>query len=250
MYNDLADLREFYSSPLGQRAQRSITAALERLLPKLDQHVVLGLGYALPVLERMKGGSARLIAAMPPGQGATQWTATAGNAVVLAHEDELPLPDDSVDLVVLVHALECAAHTHALMRELWRVLEPQGRLLLVVPNRRGLWAGTDATPFGTGTPYSRSQVRALLRRHLFLPERTTTALFLPPVRRRTMLGFAGLLERLGLALCPAWGGVVCVEAVKQMHALPPPASEKILRRWLAPLTAPVEDGPPPAAAPA
>lgn len=239
MYNDLGDLREFYSSPLGRQAERLIVRALERLLPQLDQQTVLGLGYSLPVLERMKGGQARLLAVMPPQQGATVWSAGNGNAVALAHEDDLPLADDSVDLVVLVHALECAAHTPALMRELWRVLEPQGRLLVVVPNRRGLWAGTDATPFGTGTPYSRSQVRKLLRRHLFLPERVTTALFLPPLRRRMWLGLADILEWLGLLVCPAWGGVVCVEALKQMHALPPPAPEKILRRWLAPLTEPI-----------
>jgi hypothetical protein len=49
----------------------------------------------------------------------------------------------------------------ALLREVWRVLAPNGRLLAVVPNRRGLWARIDTTPFGHGRPFSRGQVTHL-----------------------------------------------------------------------------------------
>ena len=55
-------------------------------------------------------------------------------------EYDLPLPDLSVDRIVLVHALEMSDDAPSLVREIWRVLAPGGRLLLVIPNRRGLWA--------------------------------------------------------------------------------------------------------------
>ena len=42
--------------------------------------------------------------------------------------------------------LEWSEKPRDLLRELWRVLAPNGRLLLVVPNRRGLWARVDTTP--------------------------------------------------------------------------------------------------------
>src|SRR5947207_8712583 len=52
----------------------------------------------------------------------------------------LPLGDAAVDRVLLVHALEMSRDAEALLREAWRVLAPGGRLLAVIPNRRGIWA--------------------------------------------------------------------------------------------------------------
>jgi alpha-ketoglutarate-dependent 2,4-dichlorophenoxyacetate dioxygenase len=46
---------------------------------------------------------------------------------------------------------------------------PEGRLLLIVPNRRGIWARLDSTPFGHGRPYSRGQLERLLGDALFTP---------------------------------------------------------------------------------
>ena len=67
-----------------------------------------------------------------------------------------------------------------------RLLEraPGGRALFIVPNRGGLWARRDATPFGFGRPYTLSQLEAQLRAHDFLPERDVAALFQPPTSKR------------------------------------------------------------------
>src|ERR1700737_3982393 len=56
-----------------------------------------------------------------------------------------------------------------LLREVWRVLAPSGRLIAVIPNRRGVWTRTDNTPFGHGRPYSRAQINELLRQTWFTP---------------------------------------------------------------------------------
>ena len=81
----------------------------------------------------------------------------------LTDEFALPLADAAVDRVLLVHALEMSHEADALLREVWRVLASGGRLLAVVPNRRGLWARMDTTPFGHGRPCSRSQIVQVLR---------------------------------------------------------------------------------------
>ena len=58
---------------------------------------------------------------------------------------------------------------------------PSGRLIAVIPNRRGVWTRTDNTPFGHGRPYSRAQITQLLRQTWFTPAAWGEALFLPPV---------------------------------------------------------------------
>jgi hypothetical protein len=97
-------------------------------------------------------------------------------------------------------------------------LAPEGRILIVVPNRRGVWARLDTTPFGTGRPYSRSQLEALLVQSLFTPIEWDSALHLPPFDRRILLRSAAAWERFGSRAWPAFAGVLIVEARKETMA--------------------------------
>lgn len=93
-----------------------------------------------------------------------------------------------------------------MLREAWRVLAGGGRLIIVVPNRRGLWARRDMTPFGYGHPYSAGQLSRLLRDCLFTPAQTTHALFVPPFRWRVLHRSALAWERAGERWFPRFAG--------------------------------------------
>jgi hypothetical protein len=108
-----------------------------------------------------------------------------------------------------------------MLREVWRVLAPSGRLLVVAPNRRGIWARLDRTPFGSGSPYSPGQLTRLLRDNLFTPTHVSQALFVPPSNGRMMLRAASAFESFGTRWFPSFAGVVLVEASKQLYAVPP-----------------------------
>ena len=104
-----------------------------------------------------------------------------------------------------MHGLETAENARRLLREVWRVLKDDGRLLVVAPNRRGMWAYVESTPFGHGQPYSPGQIGRLLAASLFRVERRDTALYMPPTSLRLVLRSAQLLERSGPAhACRAW----------------------------------------------
>lgn len=105
------------------------------------------------------------------------WPAGELSSTALVFDEELPLPDSSIDRVLMVHALEFAENPRETLKELWRVLAPGGRLVIVVPNRRGVWARMEHTPFGSGRPYSRGQLTALLRETNFTPGASAEALF-------------------------------------------------------------------------
>ena len=97
-------------------------------------------------------------------------------------------------------AQPAASHTAALLREVWRVLAPGGRMIAVIPNRRGMWVRTDTTPFGHGRPYSRAQITQLLRHTWFTPASWGEALFMPPVAKGWFLRSAMAWKRAGEAL--------------------------------------------------
>jgi len=165
------------------------------------------------------------------------WPKEGNGLSVLVDEAELPLPDECVDRLLVVHLLEWSERTRALLRELWRVLAPNGRLLIIVPNRRGLWARVDSTPFGYGRPFSRSQITKLLKNAMFSPEDWQYALYMPPFSWRVLLKWPVFWERLGVVLWPAFSGVILVEATKQIYAAVPVKESRKLRRRVVPVPA-------------
>jgi len=120
---------------------------------------------------------------------------------------------------------------------LWRVLKPNGRLLMIVPNRRGLWARVDTTPFGYGSPFSRTQLNKLLKESSFSPENWDYALYMPPFNWRILLRWPVFWERLGLVLWPTFSGVILVEATKQVYAAVPLRELRKVRRRIVPIPA-------------
>ncbi|MBI1209075.1 MAG: methyltransferase domain-containing protein [Azospirillum sp.] len=218
MHTDIVDLREFYQSSIGQVARRMIRRRIRQVWPSGKGMTMAGIGYATPYLRPYLNEAERVLALMPAPQGVTAWPREGPGLTALVEETELPLADLSIDRVLLVHGLEGSEQLRALLREIWRVLSGGGRLLAVVPNRRGLWARADRTPLGHGYPYSASQLKRLLRDALFVPERTDYALFIPPVKSRFSLAWAPAWEEVGERWFKAIAGVTMVEASKQVYA--------------------------------
>jgi SAM-dependent methyltransferase len=228
--HDVVELRDFYGRPLGGIVRRMLTQRIRARWRSAQGCQLVGLGFAVPYIGMFRGEAARIAAVMPANQGALVWPASGPTLTVMTDEAMLPLPDASVDLLLCVHCLEVAESAGPLLREMWRVLAPEGRLLIIVPNRRGVWARFDTTPFGHGRPYSRGQLERLLSEALFTPVEWSSALHMPPVDRQWLLRWATAFERMGARLWPAFAGVVMVEARKElMGAIPKgkPAKRRI-----------------------
>jgi SAM-dependent methyltransferase len=236
---DVVDLRNFYSQQLGVVARRFIGRGIRKRWANTSGQRVLGIGYAPPYLGLFREEAERCLAFMPGAQGVVKWPSARAGLTALVDEYEMPLPDAAVDRVLLVHALEMSQDSGALLREAWRVLASGGRLLAVVPNRRGVWARMDITPFGHGRPYSRSQITALLRETWFTPTGWGEALYVPPVPRNWFLRTAVAWERTGATLSAPFAGVHIVEATKQVYrALPAKRRKRRLIPALEPSLAP------------
>ena len=217
MHLDVVHLRNFYSSERGRIVREVLRAHFAECWPSLKRERVMGFGYATPYLGPFTTEAERVIALMPAGQGVHVWPRHAASATALVDDDDWPLLDASIDRLLVIHALETAHDPDAILRECWRVLTPGGRLIIVVPNRTGLWARSDASPFGFGRPFSRGQITNLLKGNQFATENAREALFLPPFRAHPSRLSAASWERMGRRFFPAFGGVLIIEATKQMY---------------------------------
>lgn len=230
---DAQSLREFYDFPLGEMSRRLVGQVIRSRWENTASLTVAALGYGLPYLERFRDRARRCIALMPSQQGVVAWPGREGCASALVWADMLPLPDASVDRLLVAHALEVVERPETLLEEAWRVIAPEGRVIVVVPSRRGIWARADGTPFGQGLPYSKGQLRELLNRAILSPIFWGEALYFPPMKKNYIVRSAPAIEQLGATLSFPFAGVHVVEAMKQVHR--PMGARAVARSRLSPL---------------
>lgn len=219
----------FYATPRGQTASAVLRERMAAFWPDCAGLAVLGLGYTEPYLGLWRDQAYRCLSAIPAElacpapAGATQ--------TCLVEQERLPFPDLSFDRILLVHGVDMADDARRLLREVWRVLKDDGRILVVAPNRLGVWAHVETTPFGHGHPYTQRQIALLLAAAMFRPTRRAAALFVPPVPYRAVLRGWAAWEHFGHAAARRLAGVTLIEAEKDAYAALPlgaPARRMVL----------------------
>lgn len=221
MHHDIEDLRRFYyQRSLGRVVQRILRDRLTaRWAPAATTGMnVAGYGFAAPMLRPYLSTARRVTALMPGPQGVMAWPAGMANHSVLCDETAWPIDTGSLDRLVMLHGLETSDHPAALLAEAWRVLGPGGRMLIMVPNRAGLWAASDDTPFGFGRSYTAGQLEAQTRKAGFVSGWSGAAVYIPPSDRRFWLRTANMWERTGTKISRVLiAGVVLAELTKQVQ---------------------------------
>jgi len=220
MRQPAATLEAFYRSRLGQCAARLMSDRMTSLWGACEGQRVLGIGYPSPLLPLWQAEAASCIGVVPEEIGEARLASDRGQTLCLAPEQRLPFPEGLFDRVFLLHALEEADSPRQLLREAWRVLAPEGRIVVAVTNRRSLWSLVDSEPFGHGRPWTRRQMVNFLNDSLFQVTASTTAVHLPPLDWRLITAAAKSWERAGDLVLPGLGGVVLVEAVKRLYTKP------------------------------
>lgn len=222
MQHDVLDLKTFYyNRALGRVAQRILRDHMLDHWPSEQTAgmTIAGYGFAAPLLRPYLNKARRVTALMPAHQGVMGWPHGLPNHSVLSEETAWPLDTGSVDRLVMLHALELADQPMGMLAEAWRVLGPGGRMLIMVSNRTGLWARSEATPFGVGRSYTMSQLASQAEKAGFVAERTAQALYIPPSDRRFWLRSAQMWENAGSRISRMLvAGILIAEFTKQVPA--------------------------------
>lgn len=220
MRQPAATLEAFYTTRLGQCAARLMSERMMDLWGNCEGQRVLGIGYPNPLLPLWQADAACCLGAVPEEIGEVRLSIERGQTLCVAPEHRLPFPEGLFDRVFLLHALEEADSPRQLLREAWRVLAPEGRIVVAATNRRSMWSLVDSKPFGHGRPWTRGQLVRFLNDSLFQVTASTTAVHMPPLDWRLITAASKSWERAGELALPGLGGVVLVEAVKRLYSKP------------------------------
>ena len=189
-------LEQFYQTPLGQWTQSRLGKKIVSFWPVRRRDAILGVGYAVPYASFLKDASGSapflFLKAEEAPHGASQFK----NRMVVGCEGSLPFGDGQFDKILLVHGLEASADPQKLLRELWRVLMPEGEVLVVAPRPSGPWVRTPETPWTPGG-LSFAQMLEVLKKHFFVFCAQDRALFASPFWVKTGPWGACFFEKLG-----------------------------------------------------
>ena len=222
----LTVLARWYKTPVGRQVAKAENACLEQLLADSFGHYLVQFGAPTQFREAVQ--SCRIHRRVVLGESLED--AHGGfppdTAGIRGLPFELPLASASVDAVVLPHTLDFCIDPHRVLREVERVLIPEGRVIIFCFNplsawglmrwlprsrRRVPWCGGQLTPFRIGD---------WLRLLGMVQESRDMLVFRPPLRR-AFIAQLDWMERAGAQYWPIFGGVFAVRAVKRVAALTP-----------------------------
>ena len=226
MRPSVSELHAWYATLEGRRVARTLATLVAGAVRPTPAMRFLAVGYPTPLLHGLDPSRFECMAiAMPHQQGAHRWPARRGNLVAEVDPFRLPWPAALFDTALLIHTLE-HGDSRRQLREIWRVLAPAGRLVVLVPNRLGLWTHFEDNPFGQGRPFTHGQLGRLLESAMFEPIAQRTAIPMPPVGAWRAVGaaIAPLAKGLGgvrLALARKTDGLrpAAVGATRRLRAV-------------------------------
>lgn len=227
--NDIRqDLRGWYNRPVGQLLLAQEREQLDNVLPTLFGYHIVQVGCLLGN-DLLSGSRVLNKVLIDPDKGGETLT-----PAVYGYPDALPIASDSVDVVVLPHTLEFERDPHQILREVDRVLIPEGHVVVLGFNPWSLWGlwrllfGRSGKAPWCGDFLSLTRTRdwmallgfdVVLERHYF---------FRPPMQASSVMNKLSFMERLGAKLWPRLSGAYMLVAKKRVTTLTP-----IKPRWRA-----------------
>ncbi|MEM9810141.1 MAG: methyltransferase domain-containing protein, partial [Pseudomonadota bacterium] len=207
-------LADFYATPLGGVAMQLLSDKVRDAWGPAKGLRLAGFGHAGPILQNFPLAE-RVIDMIPAAAGPL---GKPGEVVV--DDEAWPLREASIDRLLVIHGLEDAPDPRRLMREAWRVLTDDGRLIIIAANRHGFWTVFENSVMAAGRAYSRRQLVQLLEGSMFAPTAQASALYFPPIARLSRIALpwermASRLEPLRMPL-PNVAGALLVEARRSM----------------------------------
>lgn len=220
------ELRAWYNRPVGQLLLEQERRCLDEILPTLFGYHVVQIGCLLGDDLLAASRISHRILLDPDGGGETL------RPGAYAYPDAVPIATDSVDVVLLPHTLEFERDPHQILREVERMLIPEGYVVVLGFNPWSLWGlwrlarGRKGNAPWCGDFLSMTRIKDWLALLGFDVVKEERYFFRPPLRRRALMKKLKFMERLGQRLWPRLAGGYLLVAQKRVATITP-----IKPRW-------------------
>ncbi|HEY4998897.1 MAG TPA: methyltransferase domain-containing protein [Usitatibacter sp.] len=206
-------LQDWFATPLGQYLLEKEQAYLDDMTPDIFGFHALQVGMSQVDLLRASRIAHRVR------------VDSANRPDLYAKSHELPVATQSVDLVVLPHGLEFATRPHEILREVDRVMMPEGRLVIMGFNPWSLWGLRSAVGPSRGEFPWNGRFVSLLRVKDWLAllgfdvNAGRLVAYAPPFERESVRRRFGFMEPAGDRWWAVGGAVYMLQAIKRVRGM-------------------------------
>lgn len=241
---------DWYYTPLGASLLKQEEAEINRIIAKFPGQYLVKLGGPRPSQDFFSNAHPNaqkiyLIDASINPEHLNLSTSSYNSEVtdiIQCHYHELPLACESVDIMVIHHALEFTTNPRGILEEVYHTLTHTGRLIIVGFNPHSLW-GTNNwhnqennRAFASSRFISFKHVRTWLKQLNFVISNYKTCYFRPPWQNEKKLKMFGFLDKTGRLLWPRCGACYFITAEREKTLITPnsiPEKTKALLHHLA-----------------
>ena len=229
--SSIVSLGDWLQSDSGQYARQWEQARIDAIVSDVFGYNAIQLGT--PELDLLRANrmpmKAYCGASLPSDTQPSDWV-----GVVQAEPEFLPFETQSIDLLVLFHGLELTEHPHEVLREVDRVLVPEGRIVLSGFNPWSLWGarnrlpGKNYLPVAPEAQVSLPRLKDWFKLLSFDIDLGHFGCYVPPFSTKKWIDRFSFAERAGNRWWPVCGGVYVVSAIKRV-----PGMRLLTPRWKA-----------------
>jgi SAM-dependent methyltransferase len=212
-------MHSWYQTPLGERLLQSESALLEHCLPRRFGYHLLQIGCADVSMFKSSPIGHKFSITHDRGE-------QPGTSGIVARGEAIPLTSESVDMVLLHHALDYSSYQHQLLREVSRVLIAGGHVVILGFNPISSWGIRTRFPGRKKSPWhgrllSTLRVTDWLKLLDFQVEQVRYGAYSLPINSPGVIRYSGLLDKLASRLNWPTGGIYMISARKQVLPLTP-----------------------------
>ena len=212
-------LDKFYSTQLGNVTRKHIEEKILKKWKSVKGNNLLGLGYLKPWLKIFESSNT-FFSAITEIEDKKKEIIKITKQTCIVEDTKLPFPDLSINRILICHLLETTTQIDLLLHEMWRIMSGESKIILIVPNKLGFWCRNKNNPFGHGKSFTSFELNSLLLDHGFSDIKVDFCLFMPPSEKKYLLSESNRIERLGNKFLNIFGGIIFIEASKNIYALP------------------------------
>lgn len=138
-------LNNWYSSDAGKYFADEVQATIDELLSEIFGYYAIQLGEYPPRRDLLASSRVN-----------SNFTTGVLQPDVFCSNEQLPFATDAIDLLVLPHSLELSSDPHAILREVDRLLVPEGHLIIIGFNPLTAWGVLQLGRFRKNYPFYRA----------------------------------------------------------------------------------------------
>jgi len=218
MYQDINKLEKFYQSELGKAVQDRIYSKLKEYIYLHDGEKLGSFGFGELYLSLLPKKKVSIFNFFSQQVGIKKNITNEKLLNVLLDEEQLPIEDLFLNHIICIHYLEHSENLKKILRELWRVLSPEGKIYIILPNKKSSWSFVSQSPFSSGFGFSKNQINQVLEDNFFEIQSIDRLVYFPSWNSRLLLNNRFFLEKIGSYFWRFFNGFYLCVATKRIYA--------------------------------